>query len=65
MLAQIKTKTRNCLEPEDDMRLALNKIVPNFDKVVETIQKSGLTLIKFEIYCWYDYIKAFVKMSCG
>jgi len=23
VLAQIKTKTRNCLEPEDDMRLAL------------------------------------------
>ena len=35
VLAQIKTKTRNCLEPEDDMRLALSNIVPNFDKVVD------------------------------
>jgi len=41
VLAQIKTKTRNCLETEHDMRLALSKIVPNFDKVVETIQNQG------------------------
>jgi len=36
----MKTKTRNCLEPEDDMRLALGKIAPNFDKVVEMIQNQ-------------------------
>ena len=45
VLAQIKTKTRNCLKPEDDMRLSLSKIVPNFNKAVEAIQKSGLKLI--------------------
>ena len=56
VLAQIKTKTMNCLEPEDDMRLALSNIVPIFDKVVEAIQKSGLKLIKFEIVCCYDYV---------
>jgi len=39
-LAQIKTKTGNCLEPENDTRLALSKIVPNFDKVVESIQNQ-------------------------
>ena len=40
-LTQIKTKTRNCLEPENDMRLALSKIVPHFDRVVESIQVQG------------------------
>ena len=40
-LAQIKIKTRNCLEPENEMRLVLSKIVPNFDKVVESIQNQG------------------------
>jgi len=29
VLAQIKTKTNNCLEPEYDMRLTLSKILPN------------------------------------
>ena len=41
VLTHIKTKTRNCLQPENDMRLALSKIAPNFDKVVETIQSQG------------------------
>ena len=41
VLAQIKAKTRNCIKPEDDMRLALSKIVPNFDKAVETTQTHG------------------------
>jgi len=41
VLAQVKTKTRNCLEREDGMRLALSKIIPNFDKVVGTIQNQG------------------------
>ena len=40
-LTQIKTKTRNCLEPENDTRLALSEIVPNFDKVVESIRVQG------------------------
>ena len=40
-LTQIKTKTRNCLEPENDMRLSLSKIVPHFDRVVESIQVQG------------------------
>ena len=40
-LTQIKTKTRNCLELENDMRLALSKIVPHFDRVVESIQVQG------------------------
>jgi len=40
-LAPIKTKTGNCLEPDDDVRLALSKIVLNFDKVVKTIQNQG------------------------
>jgi len=45
----MKTKTRNCLEPEDDMRLILSKIVPNFDKAVETIQNQGSHGLKFEL----------------
>jgi len=43
VLAQIKPNMRNCFEaePEDDMRLALSKIVPNCDKVVETIHNQS------------------------
>ena len=40
-LARIKSKTRNFLEFEDDMRLALSKIAPNFDEIVETKQSEG------------------------
>jgi len=46
VLAQIKTKTRNCLEPEDDTRLALNKI-SKFWQSCGNDTKSGLTLIKY------------------
>jgi len=51
VLAQMKTKTRNCLEPEDDMRLALSKIVTNF--AVETIQNQGSHWLNLN--CCYDY----------
>ena len=61
-LAQIKTKTRNCLEPEDDMRLALSKIVPNFDKVVETIQNQSSHWLNRN--CFHEYVQTFVKLSC-
>jgi len=40
VLAQIKTTSRYCLELEDDMRLAMSKIVPHVEKVVETIQNQ-------------------------
>jgi len=62
VLAQIKTKMGNSLEPKDDMRLALSKIVPNFDKVVETIQNQGSHRINSN--CSHNYVYAFVKLSC-
>jgi len=40
VLAHIKTTSRYCLELEDDMRLAMGKIVPNVEKVVVTIQNQ-------------------------
>ena len=36
-LEQIKMKTRNWLDPENGIRSAPSKIVPNFEKVVESI----------------------------
>ena len=44
----MKTKTRNCLEPEDDMRFGSEQDCCKSDKVVQVIQ-SGLTLIIFEL----------------
>ena len=40
-LAMIKTKYRNQLQPEDDMRCALTTIDPNFDKLVIQVQGQG------------------------
>ena len=37
----IKTKYRNQLQPEDDIRCALTTIDPNFDKLVMHIQGQG------------------------
>ena len=40
-LAMIKTKYRNQLQPEDDIRCALTTIDPNFDKLVAKVQGQG------------------------
>ena len=40
-LAMIKTKYRNQLQPEDDLRCALTTIDPNFDKLVAKVQGQG------------------------
>ena len=40
-LAVIKTKYRNQLQPEDDLRCALTTIDPNFDKLVAKVQGQG------------------------
>ena len=40
-LAMIKTKYRNQLQPEDDIRCALTTIDPDFDKLVAKVQGQG------------------------
>jgi len=36
----VKTKYRNQLQPEDDLRCALTTITPDFDKLVIQVQGS-------------------------
>ena len=40
-LTMIKTKYRNRLQPEDDIRCALATIIPEFDKLVKQVQGQG------------------------
>ena len=40
-LTMIKTKYRNRLQPEDDIRCALATIIPEFDKLVKQFQGQG------------------------
>ena len=40
-LALVKTKYRNQLQPEDDLRCALTTIIPDFDKLVIQVQGQG------------------------
>ena len=40
-LAMVKTKYRNQLQPEGNLRCALTTVKPNFDKLVQQVQGQG------------------------
>ena len=69
-LTMIKTKYRNRLQPEDDIRCALATIIPEFDKLVKQVQGQGSHWVCFEwktvlaFFRWYRIkFSYFVKYS--
>ena len=40
-LTRVKTKYRNLLQPEDDIRCALATIIPDFEKLLKQVQGQG------------------------